>query len=220
MNEDVRTRLAIANQTRATIYAAIVNLHGVVVAANAVVGSSLIVAYISMGGAYPLLVIVGSAISSIIVGLWRLYVQYLDNQIASLYPEIVLYEAMLPVITPRLTGIRHHLVNNCKSLEGIFTASLKPEQQAEVVARLVRERHIGSRGHRLFNLGAAFFIAVLFAISIVSVKHSDALWTWYYCLCVAGTAVGFALVGYAYWTGQKDPKECEVSGQIFRITQQ
>ncbi|GAH63909.1 unnamed protein product, partial [marine sediment metagenome] len=129
MGDDIRTRLAIANQTRGSTSRAIINLHGFAVGANAVVWSSLIVAYISIGGALPLLVIIGSVVSAISIGLWRLYVQYLDNQIASLYPEIVLYEAMLPA-TPRLTGIRHHLAFNCQSLRGIFTANLTPEQQA------------------------------------------------------------------------------------------
>ena len=59
MYDNIRTRLAFANQTRVGTSTAIVNLHGFVVGANAVVWSSLIVAYISIGGALPLLFFVG-----------------------------------------------------------------------------------------------------------------------------------------------------------------
>jgi hypothetical protein len=219
MGDDIRTRLAIANQARASTSGAIINLHGFTVGANAVVWSSLIVAYISIGGALPLLVFFGSAISAITIGVWRLYVQYLDNQIASLYPEIVLYEAMLPA-TPRLTGIRHHLAFNCQNLRGIFTANLTPEQQAQVVENLADRRSIGYRGHLRFNIGAIISTLILLGVSIGSVCYIHAPWTWYYTLLVIFIVAGLALVICALARGQKDPDENTVSDEISRITQQ
>lgn len=219
MGVNIRTSLAIANQTRASTSGAIVNLHGFVVGANAIVWSSLIVGYISIGGGLPLFVIIGSTTSAITVGLWRIYVQYLDSQIASLYPEIVLYEAMLSIV-PRLTGIRAHLTFNCQNLRGIFISNLTPEQQAQVVENLIHRRSIGYRGHLLFNIGAVAFILILLGISVGSVFYIKAPWTWYYIVSVIFIVIGLALVIYAWARGQKDPDENTVSDAISEITQQ
>lgn len=219
MGDDIRARLAIANQIRASTSGAIVNLHGFVVGANAVVWSSLTVAYISLGGALPILVIIGSVVSAITIGLWRLYVQYLDNQITSLYPEIVLYEAMLPPI-PRLTGIRAHLVFNCPNLRNVFEANLAPEQQAQVVENLVNRRLIGYRGHLLFSRGAVFSILVLLVISITSVLYIRAPWTWYYTIFEIVIALGGVAAIYAWARGQKDPNDNTVLNAISQIAQQ
>ena len=219
MRDNIRTHLAIANQTRASTSAAIVNLHGFVAGANAIIWSSLIVAYISIGGGLPLFVFIGAAVSAIAVGLWRLYVQYLDNQIASLYPEIVLYEALLSV-TPRLTGIRAHLTWNCPSLRGIFISNLSPEQQAQVVENLVNRRSIGHRGHWLFNVGAIFFILLLLFISVISVFYMKAPWTWYYTVSVVFIVIGLGLALCAWLHGQRNPDESTVSDLISQLTQQ
>ena len=218
MGDDIITRLTVANQIRASTSGAIVNLHGFVVGANAVVWSSLAVAYISFGGGLPILVIIGSVVSAITIGLWRLYIQYLDNQIAFLYPEIVLYEAMLPAI-PRLTGIRAHLIFNCPNLRHVFEVNLTPEQQAQVVESLVNRRRIGYRGHLLFSIGALFSILVLLAISIMSILYISAPWTWYYTVFEIVIALGGVVVIYAWTQGQKDPDDNAVLNAISEITQ-
>lgn len=219
MENNIRTHLAIANQTRVSTSAIIVNLHGFVVGANAVIWSSLIVAHISIGGALPLFIFVGSGASAITIGLWRLYIQYLDNQIASLYPEILLYETLLSA-TERLTGIRAHLTGNCSNLRGIFTSNLSPEQQAQVVENLVARRSIGYRGHLLFNIGAIVSILLLLGTSIMSVLYIKAPWTWYYTVSLIPIIAGLVLVILAWCRGQKNPDEHTVSNLISQMSQQ
>ena len=217
MEDNIRAHLAIASQQRASMTGSMINLHGFVVGANAVIWSSLIVAYISVGARLPSYVFLGTVVSALSIGLWRLYVHYLDNQITHLYPEIVLYEC-LSSVTNHPTGVRAHLVWNCPILNNIFTSGLSPEQQADIVKTLVRQRSIGNRGHRLFDVIAVITILVLICFSIWSVEYINADWKWYYFAALAVITFGLALVKIAYCKGQKNPRnENTVSDLIKNI---
>lgn len=213
MEDNIRTHLAIASQQRASISGAIINLHGFVVGANAVVWSSLVVAYISIGSALPSYVFLGSVVSALTIGLWRYYVQYLDNQITHLYPEIILYEC-LSSATERLTGVRAHLNWNCSRLNSIFTSGLSPEQQAQIVETLVRKKSIGNRGHWPFNLLGIGFIILSLAGSVWSAVRICADWEWYYYVAVFLIVVGLVLVIITWVKGQHNPDEKTVTDLI------
>lgn len=215
MVENIRTHLVLASQQRVSITGSIVNLHGFVLGANAVVWASLIVAFISVGGALPSYVFLGTVASALTVGLWRCYVQYLANQITHLYPEIILYEC-LSSPTERLNGVRAHLVWNYPVLRDIFNSNLTPEQQAQIVETLVEQRRIGNRGHWPFNLLAIIFILLLLAASVGSVVRISGPWEWYYTIAVLFILAGLALVIISWARGHRNPTPETVRGLIQR----
>lgn len=116
-------------------------------------------------------IIFAAGLSSIVSSSWRWYVGYLDNHIANLYPEIMLYEQILGV--PDYAGMNEYLSDQ-KEIEEVMT-KLSKEQQRQLVKQLVKNRQIGWRGHLPFDIAAivVIIISIIVALADIYILNSD-----------------------------------------------
>jgi hypothetical protein len=106
-----------------------------------------------------------SALSSIIISLWRLYTRYIDNHIAGLYPDFLLYEGMLKVPTNRSTC--KYLSDEVPHVGKILNSkNVEVERRVEFVSQMVAERRMGDRGHWWIDVVMLFIILVMTAGTI------------------------------------------------------
>jgi len=106
-------------------------------------------------------IVPAAGLSSLILALWRWYVRYLDDSIAKLYPEIMLYEHILGV--PSDSGITEYISHEKQVGEAL--SGLCQDQQRQIVCQLVKDKHIGRRGHLPLDIivFVSFSIFVLIA---------------------------------------------------------
>ena len=78
-------------------------------------------------------VILAAGLSSVVMALWRWYVQYLSDEISKIYPEIAMYEQTLGM--PSNMGVIRYLSSN-KEISNIM-AKLFKAQRVELVKKLV-----------------------------------------------------------------------------------
>lgn len=222
MSEDnARALLTIVEQRRMHWSTTITTLIGFVVVMNVGVLGYFIGAYIRDGGARPAFLLVGAAISAFIIGVWRLYTRYIDNNIANLYPELFIYERALSI--PEEAGIVGYLVRNVKLVDKILLSeTLKDEQKAEALNTLVKSKRIGYRGHRWIDVFGVSWTCVMLILSLAGlwiVRNSLGLNmnTILYSTCLAGEGVGFFLAVYALRHYQKDPSQEEISEVLRKL---
>jgi hypothetical protein len=100
-----------------------------------------------------------SGLSSLPVGVWRLYVRIVDHDVACLYPKIIQCEEDLniPINLSELPKLR------------------KIYSSAEEVRRKVEERQIGHRKHLYFDW-VAFFAVFIMSIPYFYVDRSQLSW--------------------------------------------
>lgn len=103
-------------------------------------------------------VIAAAGVSAIVLALWRLYVRYIDNEIANMYPEMMRYEQILGVDID--AGI-HRYISRQRSIREVFP-NLCPGQRQRLVAQLVEDKRIGRRGHGVID--AIVFVTLFFFI--------------------------------------------------------
>ena len=141
-----------------------------------------------------------SALSSLLLGFWRLYARHLDDSIISLYPVMYLCERAL--------------------LPGEI-CTLKPPSGAELLSKAdlgrglawvrVRNRDFGGRGHSVLDWIAGLLIVAFGAISVLTASWLRVItiaWLglphlvgWF----LIGNAIGFTLVigGWAWWRSRE-----------------
>lgn len=89
-------------------------------------------------------------LSSVVIGLWRLYARSLDNGIAKLYPSIWYYE--------REVGVA---VENSLVLK-----SRKDWPSVEALRKGVEDRIIGTRGHLSFDVVALVLVLLMAGVTL------------------------------------------------------
>jgi len=130
--EDARTLLQSTQQLR-THWAGMITQHlGFAITANLVIWSYFLKSYVdSLTGqsqVQPLYILVAAALSSILLGLSRLFTHWLDDNIAELYPDFLLYESRLAVPPDRGTsGYLIRLVPKVNLV--LLNDGLTPEQR-------------------------------------------------------------------------------------------
>lgn len=94
----------------------------------------------------------GSGLTSLLLGLWRLYVRYVDNTITHLYPAIARYEDVLgiPPEDSSLLGLR------------LKFGSL------ELIREKIKSREIGTRKHLLFDWVALIVVSGMAAATLAT----------------------------------------------------
>jgi len=211
--DNIKALLTSAQQQRHHWSAMITTLMGFVIVLNGGLWSYFLLEYIRVAGERPTLFLIPSAVSAITLGAWRIYTRYLDDQIASLYSELIFYEASLSV--PSNFGTSGYLIKNVPQVKPILESELLPEKKAKAIKMLAEAKRIGNRGHVTIEIATLVFIFLTLVGSLVS------LWWVYvypkapfelpelpylivYILCLIFILIGIVLVIVALYN-QKNP---------------
>lgn len=212
--EDARALLQSTQQLRTHWSSVIVNLINYVIILNVAVWSFFLKAYIDK--TKPSYIVLASFLSSLSVFLWRVYTHYLDDHIAALYPDFLLYEKVLGV--PYAHGTKKYLLKAAPLLKCIFLSHhLNPDTELYAVSELARRKRIGCRGHNVIDFIAFAFIVLMFFLSVKFRSNSipEVLWRFdiaYYVVILVGTTILWLF----YF--QKDPREEDIEDAIEAAT--
>jgi len=206
--EDVRVLYQSTQQLRIYWSGVIVNLINYVIVLNVGIWSFLGKAYIDSFATpcnkQPLYIVLAAFLSSLSLFLWRWYTHYLDNAIAGLYPDFLLYDKVLGV--PYGHGTKGYLSKKVPFLEKCLFSNchLGFDGELKAVSELIKNKHIGCRGHNVIDFIA---ITAIFLMLFLSVKFgfnsiNKVLFRFviaYYVLVIIGTII----LWLCYF--QKDP---------------
>ena len=117
-------------------------------------------------GGFPAYLFVGSAISALTLGIWRIYARYIDGKIAGLFPGIFLYEQRLG--TSKFDGISGYLHENKQLRKIIDDADMSLTRKTDVLRKIVEKKKIGNRKHLLLDIAATLMTFCMIILTIVS----------------------------------------------------
>lgn len=153
------------------------------------------------GGAEVFIVIV-TALSALIVGVWRLLARRLDDQVARLYPDIVLYEGVLSA--PPDAGTAGYLSRSVPHLRMILNdSSLSPEVKGAALRKLAEGRRLGHRGTQAMNIAALVFLVAMTLLALSLLGGPNGVF-WFLML---GHGGGFSALYLASNRYQRNPDE-------------
>lgn len=204
--ENARSLLQLTQQLR-THWSGIITTHiGYAVVINVAIWSYFVKAYIdSLSGTaagQPLYIGVASSLSSILLMLWRFYTRYIDSNIAGLYPDFLLCEGILSV--PIAHGIGGYLMRAVPAVSPILLdKGLTPEEKQEGIAKLVKSKRIGRRGHLWFDVCTLFLILGMFVASVALLRHQ--LNHPITVACLIGIGIGFIFTLLQFFFYQREP---------------
>jgi hypothetical protein len=242
--ESARTLLGVAEQRREHLSTAIRALNGLALTivvglwtfflksfldASSFVNPAIVPEY-SQPFAFSY-VVMAAGLSAIVLGLWRLYVRYIDDEIANIYPEIMSYEQVLGVGSS--AGIQRSILKQ-RYIRAVFAQLYQTERQ-QLVARLVEDRRIGRRGHDVIDTIVfvalfLFVVAILGDVYIQLINHTlNKMVSWSEILSnplLALKWVGYFLIGvgslvciYAFFRFQRNPTQADVIDALSRVRQ-
>lgn len=214
--QNARALADLRQQERLHWSAMITTLMGFTAVVNVGIWSYFLSEYIKAGGGLPSYVLIGSAVSAITLGGWRLYSRYLDNQIAALYSELVLYEAKMAV--PPGLGVAGYLIRNVPNVKPIFDSNLSEKKKSEAIAILSESKNLGSRGHFVIDLVTLCAVIIVFIVSLLSLWHADSFAEPIYIVCLIGIVGGLALVLIALCCYQRNPSPKLISTVLRKYT--
>lgn len=167
-SENARSLLQSTQQLRTHWSSIIVTHIGYAVIINVGIWSYFLKAYIDSLAptiSQPLYIGIASALSSILLMLWRFYTRWIDNNIAGLYKDFLFFEGILSV--PSEYGTSGYLMHAVPAVNPIFQDNkLKPEQKREGINKLIQLKRIGRRGHLWFDICTLILILCMFIASV------------------------------------------------------
>jgi len=205
---DARALIQSTQQLR-TYWSGVITTHiGYAIMVNLAIWSYFLKSYIDSltvpSEAQPLYVLFASAISAITLGAWRLYTHYIDQYIAGLYPDFLLYESILSV--PSNYGTSGYLIKAVHGVDLILLANdLTIEQKLEGISTLVKSKRIGSRGHLVFDI---FVLVIILGMLIKAyLLLQSELQSSLSIACFAGICIGFLFVLIGLFFYQRNPSK-------------
>ncbi len=216
---DAQAMLASTQQLR-THWSGVITSHlGLSLTINVAIWSYFIAAYVDSGSGSdenPVFILVPSALSAVLLGLWRLYTRHIDDHLANLYPDLLLCEGVLCVPIERGTsGYLAKAVPNTKAL--LTSAELSIEKRIKGVEELAAKKKIGDRGHKRIDLFALLVIAGISFLSILVIADSGEKSHIYFLL---GNAFGIYFLVMALTRFQQNPEICFIKNIVNKISVQ
>lgn len=120
-------------------------------------------------------IIFAAGLSSVVIGIWRLYVRYLDHQIAMLYPQLMRYELGLNSIPNE--GTTCYLLSQLEDKIPDLS-KLSSEEKISIVKVLVDRKRVGKRGHKWIDIGVLIVLIIFIILLVLNIInlcliHSD-----------------------------------------------
>jgi hypothetical protein len=165
--------------------------------------------------------LIAGGISSLILGLWRLYAHYIDDHITQLYPEILPYEGQLGVAP--ISGIWGYLTRYIAAFrKSLLLDSLNLEQKVELVRKLGKLKLLSSRGHLVFDISVLVLIACFIAFSFhILGKYYEGYLSvhppYYVLLPLIVMLCGLALASVALGAFHRSPTRTEIERIISEV---
>jgi hypothetical protein len=221
MNNDDARALLQSTQRLRTLWAGVIARDFVfAIAINAAIWAYFLKGYVesfpanaSHGFSY---LAVAAGLSSVILGLWRVLTSHIYDRIAGLYPDLLICEQRLGAESNQ--GTAAYLVRTIPRLHRILTENaLNPNQQANAISFLVRNKNMGRRSHIVLNIGVLAFIIGMFVLCISmypKLQFSVAIGS------LMATILGFLLLVFGLLSFQRYPSRSIVNKAIAKYGQE
>ena len=153
---------------------------------------------------------VAAGLTSIMLGLWRLYTRYIYCHIAGLYPDLLYCEKILGIEPHR--GTAGYLQRSIPILRQILGEKhLNSDQKQEVIVFLVDRKSLGRKSHIVLDFIVIAFIITMFVLCIgvhANIQLPLAIGT------IIATIVGFLLVLCGIFAFQRYPSQSIIKTAI------
>jgi len=108
---------------------------------------------------------VAAGLSSLILGLWRVFTRHTYDRIAGLYPDLLVCEQILGLEPNQ--GTAGYLRRTIPRLSRILLGEeLNPNQKSEAVAFLVRKKSMGRLSHLVIDIIVIAIIIAMFVLCV------------------------------------------------------
>ena len=159
---------------------------------------------------------VAAGLSSLTLGLWRVFTSHTYGRIAGLYPDLLLCEQSLGVETNQ--GTAGYLSRTIPRLSRILSGEeLNPNQKSEAVSFLVRKRSMGRLSHIVINITVLTVIVGMFVlcISMYSKIQLSLAIAW-----IISTFLGFLLLVFSMLSFQRYPSQAVITEAIAKYEEE
>ncbi len=213
--EWAKSLLTSTQQLRTHWGTVITSWYGFITVAYSAAWSLLVKAHYDSDFKHPETIAFGLLISSMLLGLWRMYTRMVDNGLVGLYADLIISEGQLGV--PAGFGTIAYLSRSVKQLDPHIgmDSKLNYAQKAELIRELVRMRRVGPRSHSGIDLCVTLILLVqLFAFYFLTNPAIHRYETWF---AYGGWLFGALLTGRAFLSGQKRPRPTDIESAMTTI---
>jgi hypothetical protein len=221
MNSDDARVLLQSTQRLRTLWAgAIISYFVYTIALNAAIWTYFLKGYVESlttapGYGFSYLA-VAAGLSSVILGLWRVFTRHMNDRIAGLYPDLLICEQRLGVEYEH--GTAGYLVRTIPRLHRIFTGrELSPKQQGDAISFLVKKKSMGRLSHIVTDIVVLATIICMFVICVSMyprIHLSVAIGS------VIATILGFLLLIFGLLSFQRYPSQASVTAAIDKYNEE
>ena len=220
MNRDDARVLLESTQRVRTLWAGAISRDFVyAVALNAAVWTYFLKAYVeslasnpNQGSSY---LAVAAGLSSLILGLWRVFGRYTYDRIAGLYPDLLVCEQSLGVESNQ--GTAGYLRRTIPRLSRILSGEeLSPKQKSEAMSFLVRKKSMGRLSHIVLDI---IVLAVIIGMFVLCVSLYSRIHFSLAISSIIATILGFLLLLFSMLSFQRYPSQTAISKAISKYEQ-
>jgi hypothetical protein len=219
-NDDARVLLQSTQRVR-TLWAGAISRDFVyAVALNAGIWTYFLKAYVESLSSNPgqgfSYLAVAAGLSSLVLGLWRVFTRHTYGRIAGLYPELLLCEQSLGVETSQ--GTAGYLRRTIPRLSRILSGEeLNPKQKSDAVSFLARKKSMGRLSHIVIDITVLAVIVGMFVLCISmysKIQLSLAIGS------IIATILGFLLLLFSMLSFQRYPSQAVISEAITKYEEE
>jgi hypothetical protein len=155
---------------------------------------------------------VAAGLSSVILGLWRVFTRHTYDRIAGLYPDLLECEQILEIESDQGTAgyLRRTIPRLSRILSG---AELSPTQKSEAVSFLVRKKSMGRLSHIVIDV---IVIAVIIGMFVLCVSIYSKIQLPLAVGSIIATILGFVLLIFSLLSFQRYPSQAAISAAIVK----
>jgi hypothetical protein len=153
---------------------------------------------------------VAAGLSSLTLGLWRLFSRHMYHRIAGFYPDLLVCEQLLGVRTDQ--GTAGYLGRSIPRLRRLlYGEALNPKQQAEAISFLVERKSMGRRTHIVTDI---IVLAVIIGMFVLCLSVYSSIQLELAVGSIMVTIVGFLLLAIAMLSFQRYPSQATINEAI------
>ena len=219
-SENARVLLQSTQRVR-TLWAGAISRDFVyVVALNAAIWTYFLKAYVESFSTSPnqgySYLAVAAGLSSLILGLWRVFGRYTYDRIAGLYPDLLVCEQSQGVESNQ--GTAGYLRRTIPRLSRILSGEeLSPKQKSEAMSFLVRKKSMGRFSHIVIDI---IVLAVIIGMFVLCVSLYAKIELSLAISSIIATILGFLLLLFSMLSFQRYPSQAVISEAITKYEEE